>query len=141
MADNPVGNSISGVLGLATGAGAFIFLVIPAFMGCGSQTSPINADIMRPDAWAWWMGSNVCRAGKTLHESFRNDIKPGGTTTMTLPDGTTVVNFNEQNPNNSSANNQNNQRIELPEEKPVIQQRSFDGSGNSKDRFKSFEDM
>jgi hypothetical protein len=86
------------------------------------------------------MGSNVCRAGKTLHESFRSDIKPGGTTTMTLPDGTTVVNFNEQNPNNSGANSQNNQRIELPPDRPVIEQRSLN-SGNSKDRFKSFEDM
>lgn len=140
MSDNQVGNSIGGLLGLATGAGMFIFVAVPGFMGCGSQTNPVNADIMRPDSWSWWFFSSVCRSGKTLHETFRSSTKPGGTSTMTLPDGTTVVNFDQQNPNNNSANSNNNQRVNLPEDKPVIQQRSLNGQ-RSKDRFKSFEDL
>jgi hypothetical protein len=136
MADNQVGNSISGLLSLAVGAGTFVFVAIPAFMGCGSQTSPINADIMRPDAWAWWMGSNVCRSGKSLHEAFKGSVKPGGSAEVTLPDGTPTS--LEPATKNDVDVRELFKRIEP--KKPVIQQR---GLGDTQDQqtFKSFEDM
>lgn len=140
MADNQIGNSISGFFGLAISAGAFVLVGIPFLMGCSTQSSPINADIMRIDAWSWWAGSSICRGGKTLHEAFRQDMKPGGSTTVTFPDGSTVVNFNEQNPENNSSNSKT-EKIDLPQE-PKVQQRNLNGaSDKNNSRFKSFEDF
>lgn len=131
MADNQVGNGISGLLSLAVAAGTFMLVAVPAFMGCGSQTSPVNADIMRPDAWAWWMGSNVCRSGKSLHEAFKGSVKPGGSSQVTLPDGAST---------SIEPPVRNTDAAELFKPiRPVIQQRGL--GENQEQQFKSFEDM
>jgi hypothetical protein len=139
--NNGVGNSISSLTGLAVSAGVFIFVAIPAFMGCGSQTSPINADMMRPDAWAWWMGSNICRSGKSLHEAFNSSVKPGGSTTVKLPDGTNTVIGTPVKTDAEIREALKPIQVTPTPNDPIIQQRNLSGSGDQGSRFKRFGEL
>jgi hypothetical protein len=78
MGSNPFGNTATSLIAMIGTACTLFFVVIPGFVGCGTQRYSINPDAGNVSDWSRFLAANVCRLGGEVQVAFPSNFGRAG---------------------------------------------------------------